>query len=156
MRRYGWRAGIGLLLLATMLLAGCDSPTTLSEQAVLKRATPTATPTPTPRPSPPPTPTPQPCGVDSPALTVGDLAVQIMLSGLAFPGRKLPDGLALKPYQLPAAPGPALDQKLPLAPAVNPSVSEPFGGYVLYVCNTSASQAHVLNAIALQIVSMTP
>jgi len=79
--RHGWRAGIGLLALLVVLLAGCSSvsgmgqspaatatsaPDTADQQDVLEVPPPVPTDTPTPLPTPRPTAPPPPAGVPAP------------------------------------------------------------------------------------------
>jgi hypothetical protein len=112
--RWRWcRVSIGMLVPA-MLLVDCGVATTAgSEQAVRGRPTPTAT----PRPSPSPTPSPtantgpfvacDPQAFNSPHFLMGDLVVEMNLGRLAYPGRKLPDGLGLKTLPAPGGARPS-------------------------------------------------
>jgi hypothetical protein len=164
MRGRWWWMREGLLLLL-VLLAGCGSTVRSGESTATSTLSSTAAPTATPA----PTATATVAGADpalsisacdanaasQPGFTLGDLRVSLY-PGLAYPGRKLPDGTPLTPFQLAATSGSALDAQLPLAPAVNPGLAEPTGGYTVTICNTSKTTAHTITAVRLSITAMTP
>ncbi len=139
-----------LLALACLLVAGCGG-STLGAAAT---ATSTRTPLPTVTPSPSPTATATQPPSAACATTLagqpgvvrhGDLLITFTF-GLSYPARKLPDGLALKPYQFTTQP--------PMDPAVNPNIGDPVGGFDVQICN-GGGVSHTLNDLGVAIQSFT-
>lgn len=87
-----------------------------------------------------------------PATVVGGLAVaqQAIFGNLAYPAKKLPDDLPLKPYQVQLPNG----QPDPTFVPVNPRLYKG-GGYVVVICNIS-SVPHTVKRIDARIAAVTP
>jgi hypothetical protein len=137
-------------------LAGCGAQSTAQN---MPGATPSpaasATPSATPLPTVDPTPLAQKCGNGFPTMSatvVGGLAVaqQTIFGNLAYPAKKLPDDLPLKPYQVQLPNG----QPDPALVPVNPSLYKG-GGYVIVICNIS-SVPHTVKRIDARIAAVTP
>jgi hypothetical protein len=77
---------------------------------------------------------------------VGDLAVGVSLTNVAWPSRQLPSTLPHAPYKV-------VESQLPTSPAVNPHHDYLFG---LVVCNTGASASHTLQGVRVRIESFAP
>jgi len=148
------------LILATLTsitaLAGCGAQSTAQNiPGATPSPTASATPSPTPLPTVDPTPLAQKCGngfPTMPATVVGGLAVaqQTIFGNLAYPAKKLPDDLPLKPYQV----QPPNGQPDPAFVPVNPILHKG-GGYVIVICNIS-SVPHTVRRIDARIVAVTP
>jgi hypothetical protein len=153
-RSFRW---VSVLALA-ILLAGCGASTT----RLAGKATATDTPLSTVTPRPTATPTPQlslrapdaRCAATSTTspdagTTLSDMRALASPSNLASPGTKLPDGLPLAPYQL-SARQPS-DPPFQLA---NPNLHD--SGYLLNLCNTSATASHTVDSVTVRIATLTP
>jgi hypothetical protein len=77
---------------------------------------------------------------------MGDLAVGVSLTSVAWPSRLLPSALPHAPYKV-------VQAQLPTSPAVNPYHDWLLG---LVVCNTGASASHALEGVRVRIDSFTP
>lgn len=150
-----------LLILATLVtitaLAACDAQSTAQTvpSATLSQIA-TVTPSPTPLPTVDPTLLAQKCGKGFPAVpanVVGGLAVaqQTIFGNLAYPAKKLPDDLPLKPYQVQLPNG----QPDPTYVPANPILHEQSGGYVIVICNIS-SAPHTVERVDARIAAVTP
>lgn len=153
-----------LLSLACLVVAGCGQTTTKGGAASANgTTTPLATTVPTATTETttmPPTPTGLlgQCfgyGADQAGTTtqVGDiLFTQVRVGGLAYPFQKLPEGTDLaKPYKL-ASTG---TDAIPNSPITNPGLDGAGGGFMLGVCNTSATKTHTLQAVTAKISAFT-
>src|SRR5690242_19060068 len=144
------------ILTSITALAGCGAQSTAQNMpGATPSPTASVTPAPTPLPTVDPTPLAQKCGTgfpSMPATVVGGLAVaqQTIFGNLAYPAKKLPDDLPLKPYQVQSPseqPNPAFD-------IVNPRLYKG-GGYVIVICNIS-SAPHTVRRIDARIAAVTP
>jgi hypothetical protein len=77
---------------------------------------------------------------------LGDLAVGVSLTNVAWPSRQLPNTLPHAPYKV-------VESQVPISPAVNPHHDFLFG---LVVCNTGASASHTLQGVRVRIDSFAP
>lgn len=83
-------------------------------------------------------------------IAAGDMLYsQPLMSGLAYPSVKLPDGTSLtQPYKLNST-FPSTD--FPNSPATNPAITYEAGGFTFGVCNASATKTHTLQALTVKI-----
>ena len=137
-----------ILVALAGLLTACGS-TSSPGAALAATAVPTATATAADTPAATPLPTVDAASLPSsctdipygnttkwlPLVQYGDLVLSQAAPGLWYPAYQLPDGVPLKPLQVPSATG----NPNPGTPPTNPS-----GEYVLSVCNVSASQRHTV------------
>jgi hypothetical protein len=165
MRAQGARALAALLL--ALAVAGCGVTTTSGTAGTAKATTrPTAmakaTPYPTVDSTPQGTAQAGPCDLTpsydptaQPPVQMGDLLV-VAAFALAYPSRKLPDNISLAaPFKLQATSDPDLSKQLLLDPFTNPTLAEPAGGFIVTVCNTSNTSAHMLQSISVHLDSFT-
>jgi hypothetical protein len=156
--------GLGILalgLLAALLLAGCASTGATKSPTPTKTVAPTATATATPVPTVAQS-TITACfgsngGQIPQVVRSGDfLFAQIRLGFLAYPSVMLPDNTpTAHPYKL-STYGPAAYQAdFPNSPITDPHLANTGGGFVVAVCNLSASQTHTLQAITSTISAFT-
>jgi hypothetical protein len=141
------------LVALSLLLVGCGS----TSGATSRSGSPTATAMPTASPTPYPTPLSTAAALDAfqrchplegfgTLYQLGDLAVGVSLSNVAWPSLLLPSTLPKAPYKV-------VEQQLPTTPAVNPHHDFLFG---LVVCNTAATATHTLEGVRVRIDSFVP
>lgn len=157
MRQFkNWRWLTLSVMLLTLFVAGCDAP----QASVLDaNETPTAGATDTPTVTPPPRPVstitgesylcPDPTSTDPSYVHYGDIRISQVQFALAYPSVLLPNTTTGKPYKLPAN-----TQSLG-GPPVNPTVTEPGGGYGFTICNTSTTASHTIQDVVVKIEQFT-
>lgn len=157
-KRHGIRGIIGIIALL-VVLTGCGT--------TAANSTTTPTPTATVAPTATPAPTVSSAVVSacfgstvSPSQVIqsGDILVSpVYVNYLAYASVMLPDGTPTnKPYQLTTSARAAYTADFPNSPVTNPALEDGGGGFYLQLCNSSATQAHVLQSVAASIVSSTP
>ena len=140
---------LSALLLFALALSACGRTTT---PTAARAATPTATLSPTSTPAPTATATPVGAYCSSPGTfgpvvgKVSDLAFDAPQILDMYPELKLQDGLALKPLQVGGPIKSASASGLPMANTRQ---------YVLDVCNTSKTAAHVLHSVSVKLDTFT-
>lgn len=143
--------GCGLLaLLAALLLVACGGPTaSTAPTAGALAPLPTLAATPAPA---------DLLACDETALQqhgvarVGDLAaLPVGFGNLAYPVVKLPDTTPLKPFAIADTTSFAATP-----PLTNPTMTEIAGGYLLSICNISASASHTVLGVSARLASLTP
>jgi hypothetical protein len=77
---------------------------------------------------------------------IGDLAVGVSVTNVAYPSLQLPSTLPHAPYKV-------VEAQLPTSPEVNPHHDYLFG---LVVCNTGASASHTLQGVRARIDTFAP
>jgi hypothetical protein len=157
------------LVTAIVLVAGCGvTPAGTSSGTPGSAASPSATAAATALPTVDPSQVPASCGTGTaPVARAGDLLIfqfdtldgwqttPAGFGGLAYPRTKLPDSTPLKPLQIQFDTS-TFTSTLPQDPPTNPSMQEHTGGYTLGVCNASTSHVHVIQSVAVRIVSVVP
>ncbi len=126
-----------ILLLTSLLLAGCGAS---SSTGVTKTIEPAAS-----------------CASQSlyaSATRAGDLLIRGDFTVEAHPKMKLPDGIPLKPLQVQFGSSTAGVAVL-ADPRANPFMGSPTGGYLITVCNASATRAHIIQGVAVRIDDFT-
>ncbi len=156
------------LLIISAIVVGCGSQTTTSTaqaHAPTATAMPTTTPSPTPRPTVGPAPLAscdaqqQPSGSVSRA---GDMLIfKPKDEGLNYPNVRLPDQTQLTPLKVPVqVSNNALQAgQFPGTTPVNPGAltgSTRNITYIATICNSSASQSHVVQSVSVRIAALTP
>lgn len=145
-------ARLPIVLAFALTLAGCGASATARTPVASPAATATPTPVPMPTATPPWTTLPT-CGLQyvfDYAKRLGDTDFVVAgpeLSNLAYPGKQVPDGTALKPLRVDAHPVSAVE--------VNPSM-EAGGGYNFTLCNGSPTRSHLISAVTVRIDSLAP
>ena len=162
MGRHKISSAVGIVALV-VFLAGCGAATPAAANSTLPpspspTATVTVAPTVTPVSTAPVNLFSTCDGTSRQATQYGDILVSpVTADGLAYPSVMLPDGTPTdKPYKLTANLRQAYTADFPNSPVTNPGLNEiGGGGYQVTICNTSSSQAHVLQAVSARITGYT-
>lgn len=151
MRRFLWGVVAAVSTVSMVILAGCGTPTTVGG---IQTSTPSPSASATATVS---EATAAACfgseyAAHNTLTQVGDfLMTPVNLSGHAYGSVALPAGTSLtKPYQLPSA------NDSPSGLTTNPVLDEGGGGFVLGLCNISASQTYTITTFTATIATVAP
>lgn len=145
-------------LVVALLVAGCGTSPATQTPPPISKPSPTATPRPTPIATVSADAFAAACPRASKEWTfptiyrLGDVLLQGGYVGIA--SRKLADATPRQPLPFPDPNDQALvDKTFPIYPVTNPMEG---GGILLALCNSSATQAHVISGLAVRIAQFTP